>query len=73
LIWSDIEQKRSIGYSRGATKFYIGERSKARKLFPMRPPIVSLGLYGGSRTQDGGDSSCISREWDTNRGRKRGL
>jgi hypothetical protein len=34
---------------------------------------VSLGLYGFSRTQDGGNSGCISREWDTTRGRKRGL
>jgi hypothetical protein len=36
-------------------------------------PGVSLGLYGGSRTQDGGNSGCISREWDTTRRRKRGL
>jgi hypothetical protein len=35
--------------------------------------VVSLGLYGGSRTQDGGNSGCISRELDTTRGRKRGL
>jgi hypothetical protein len=34
---------------------------------------VSLGLYGGSRTQDGGNSNCISREWDTTRRRKRVL
>jgi hypothetical protein len=34
---------------------------------------VSLGLYGGSRTQDGGNSNCIAREWDTTRRRKRGL
>jgi hypothetical protein len=35
--------------------------------------LVSLSLYGGSRTQGRGNSGCIARERNTNRGRKRGL
>jgi hypothetical protein len=31
-----------------------GRRGFESKNFPMRPPIVSLGLYGGSRTQENG-------------------
>jgi hypothetical protein len=39
----------------------------------MRPPIVSLGLYGGSRTQGMGENSMYFREGMTRLGKKRNL
>jgi hypothetical protein len=40
----------------------LQRREVSSKNFPIRPPIVSLGLYGDNRTQGGGKLNLIAGE-----------